>query len=551
MGIKKPDGNIVWISINTRPVYNNGNTKPDAVVISFIDITERKRAEQVVKTTKDFLESVYNTTPDVIMVSDEKGYVTSVNKSVNKMLGFRPEQLIGKHTSELFPNDEKHNQIASEIITTLRSKGAIRRFDANWLRKDGRLCPIELNITMLQNKDGKRVGAVAAIRDMSERKRQEQGVREREERFRTLAESSNDAIITADSSGKILYWNKAAEAIYGYTAEEIVGKSIERLRPEGRRLTDRKNREKFLKTGQSNYVGKTIEGLACKKDGTLFLTETSASYWTIGGQIIFCGIVRDITERKHMEAQLKKSHKELEKKVKLRTAELKKANDQLQISQEYLKKFAGMLLSAREEERKNISTALHDEIGSMAIAVDSQISIAREECNENNKQATFTALTNAQTALRKAVADLRRLAVDLRPPNLDIMGLQAALTDLIDKAKENTKFKIIFRNETGDKKIPGETAIVMYRVIQEGLTNAIKHAKAQRVRVRLYSDRKNIHVDIADDGIGCDLNKVLYRKGKPSIGIAGMRERVDSLGGEFTITSVPKKGTQIRVTLPN
>ena len=89
-----------------------------------------------------------------------------------------------------------------------------------------------------------------------------------------------------------------------------------------------------------------------------------------------------------------------------------------------------MLLSVREEERKNISTTLHDELGSMAISVDSQISIAKEEVKENNKNAAFKALEQGQAALRKAVEDLRRLAVDLRPPNLEIVGLTAALTDL-------------------------------------------------------------------------------------------------------------------------
>ena len=325
-----------------------------------------------------------------------------------------------------------------------------------------------------------------------------------------------------------------------------MGKSIELLRPEEKRLIDRKNRARFISTGHSRYIGKTVEGLAVKKDGTEFLTETSTSCWNEKGQIFFSGIVRDITERKQtekalqqekyfsdtvinslpgifylldeqgnfirwnknleavtgyaakelqyinnlstihkddraliaskmkdvftngqaeveakllgrhgkvshylftgrrmafagqtylagvgvdlierkrLERKLQKSHNELEKKVKQRTAELREANEKLQISQEYLKKFAGMLLSAREEERKNISTTLHDELGSMAISVDSQISIAREECKENNKQATFKALEQAQAALRKAVEDLRRLAVDLRPPNLEIVGL--------------------------------------------------------------------------------------------------------------------------------
>ena len=91
------------------------------------------------------------------------------------------------------------------------------------------------------------------------------------------------------------------------------------------------------------------------------------------------------------------------------------------------------------------------------------------------------------------------------------------------------------------KKIPGDTAIVIYRVIQEALTNITKHAKAQKVSVRLYSDKNKVHLDITDDGVGFDVDKVSKRKGKLKIGIQGMRERVESLGGEFMITSAPKR----------
>jgi PAS domain S-box-containing protein len=540
------------------------------------------------------------------------------------------------------------------------------------VRKDGTEFPVEICISDWKVNDRRYFTAI--LRDITERKQHEEALRESEERFRTIAESSPDAIITADSGGKIIYWNKAAETLYGYKAKEIVRKSIELLRPEVKRLVDRENREKFVKTGHSPYIGKTVEGLARRKDGTQFLTETSTSHWKVGDQIFFSGIVRDITERKllensleqekhfsnsvinslpgifylldaqghrirwnknletvtgysakelqnldalaliheddkaliagtikevfangqsevearlsgrhgkaipyfftgrrleiegksylagvgiditerkRMEKALEKAHAELEKKVLQRTAALKEANEKLQLSEKYLKKFAGLLLSAREEERKTIATNIHDELGSMAIAVDSQISIAKEECNENNKQATFKALTNAQAALRKAVEDLRRLAVDLRPPNLEIMGLNAAVTDFIDRAKEQAKFNIIFRNELGNKKISEDTAIVIYRVIQEALTNITKHAKAQKMSIRLHSDNNRVHLDITDDGVGFEVDNVSKRKGMLKIGIEGMKERVESLGGEFTITSTPKRGTQLKATLPN
>ena len=122
--------------------------------------------------------------------------------------------------------------------------------------------------------NGKYLGLRSSIRDISKRKQVEQALRESETRFRAIAESSPDAIITTDSTGKILYWNKAAETIYGYKAKEIVGKSIELLRPEGKRLIDRKNRENFIKTGRSSPIlGKRWRDWLTKKTELNFLPK--------------------------------------------------------------------------------------------------------------------------------------------------------------------------------------------------------------------------------------------------------------------------------------
>jgi PAS domain S-box-containing protein len=627
---------------------------------SLRDISDQKRIEEE-------SERILNMSQDLICIAGTDGYFKYVNPVWEQILGYPREHLLSRPFVD-FIHPEDHHENAEEVAKLASGKMSMD-FENRYIHKDGSIRIIQWTAAPLPEK-----GLMYCVgRDVTERKQHEAALREKEARFRTITESSPDAIIAADNRGKIIYWNTAAETIYGYKANEIVGKSIELLRPVEKRLVDRENRENFLKTGHSGHIGKTVEGPARRKDGTTFLTETSTSYWKAGDQIFFSGIVRDITERKlmekllqqekhfsdtlinslpgvyylldfrgnhvrwnknleditgysadrlqktralsliheddralvenkikdvfknghaevearlfdksgtaryyfftgsrvaveehsyltglgiditerkRMEQELKMAHEELEKKVKQRTVELANVNKELQTSKNYLKKFAGMLLSVREEERKNISTTLHDELGCMALSIDSQISIAKEECKENNKHAAFKALEKAQAALRKAVGELRGLAVNLRPPNLEIVGLNTALTDLIDKAKQQAKLKIIFRNELSNKKISEDKAIVIYRVIQEAVTNIIKHAKAKNARVRLYADNRNINLDITDDGMGSDLNKVFAKKGKLKIGIEGMRERIESLRGEFIITSAPKQGTQLKATLP-
>ena len=172
---------------------------------------------------REFLENIYDTTPDGIMVSDTKGYITRVNRALEKMLGFTQEELIGKHTGEMSPKDEKHMEIGMKMLTELRAEGCIKNFEAYWSRKDGSLCPIELNIALLRDRDGNKAGSVAIIRDISERKKSEEALRESDERFHALIQQANDAIFFVDGSGTIRFWNQRAEELYGYREEEVLG----------------------------------------------------------------------------------------------------------------------------------------------------------------------------------------------------------------------------------------------------------------------------------------------------------------------------------------
>ena len=671
--IRRKDGALKWVSVSCQPMYTETG-ECLGLRSSIRDISKRKLTEKALQESEEhFRRAIAEASVDAIYTVDQNGTIVFWNKAATKLFGYEENEALGRSNTMLLPKrlKEADSKARKQLLGTGVYSFKDKLNESVAVRKDGTEFPVEITISDWKAND--RQYFTAILRDITERKQHEEAIKEREERFRTITESSTDAIITTDSSGKILYWNKAAEKIYGYTGNEIMGKSIELLRPEGKRLIDRKNRARFISTGHSRYIGKTVDGFAVRKDGTEFLTETSTSCWKEKGQIFFSGIVRDITERKQaekalqqekyfsdtvinslpgvfyildeqgnfirwnknleavtgyaakelqcinnlstihtddraliaskmkdvftngqaeveakllgrhgkvshylftgirmaiagqtylvgvgidlierkrLERKLQKSHDELEKKVKQRTAELREANEKLRISQEYLKKFAGMLLSAREEERKNISTTLHDELGSLAISVASPISVAREECKENNKQATFKALEQAQAALRKAVEDLRRLAVDLRPPNLEIVGLTAALTDYFNVIKKHSTLKITFRNDLAKKKIPEDRAIVIYRVIQETLTNITKHAKAQKVSVSLYADKSKVHLDITDDGVGFDIDKIYVKKGRLKIGITGMRERVESMGGEFSITSAPKRGTQLKVVFP-
>jgi PAS domain S-box-containing protein len=136
-------------------------------------ITELKKEEKTNRETKTFLETVFNTSTDGIMVTDRIGCIIAINKTIEQMLGFREDELIGKYTLELGPENEVHQIARERMIGDLLEKGHVKNWKTSWYRKDGSLCPVEINITFLKDTEENATGAVAVIRNLSKNKEDE------------------------------------------------------------------------------------------------------------------------------------------------------------------------------------------------------------------------------------------------------------------------------------------------------------------------------------------------------------------------------------------
>jgi PAS domain S-box-containing protein len=185
----------------------------------------------------------------------------------------------------------------------------------------------------------------------------EEALKESEERFRVVAQSATDAIILVDSEERIVFWNKSAQQLYGYEEKEILGQPATNLLAKSRREVESNKFDNFLSRGKSPLIGKTIESIGLKKDGTEFPTETSFSVGLTGKQTFYCGITRDITERKEYEERLKDLNKALEQRVKERTVELEKVNEELKSEvSEHVK--TEEELKAKKNTLEELNTAL-------------------------------------------------------------------------------------------------------------------------------------------------------------------------------------------------
>ncbi len=280
------------------------------------EITECKKAEHELKESEMRFKDISYSMADWIWEVDEHGVYTFCSEKVKNILGYSQDEVIGKNPFDFMPADEVE-KIQVFFSETVKNKSAIINLE-NWnIRKDGKKICLLTNGVPIIDEQGKLKGYRGVDKDITgikeaeaEHIKFEVALQESEEKFRTISTSARDAIIMIDDKGKVSFWNKAAETIFGYSALEIAGEKIHSfLVPLRYRETSEKGLHEFGLTGQGPVIGKTLEYTALRKDGTELPVSLSVSAVKVKDNWNAIGIVRDITERKKVEAALRESEK--------------------------------------------------------------------------------------------------------------------------------------------------------------------------------------------------------------------------------------------------
>lgn len=249
---------------------------------------------------------------------------------------------------------------------------------------------------------------------------------------------------------------------------------------------------------------------------------------------------REIVRRKTTEAELKES--------RLHYGQLL---EQSLLLQGQLRRLSHQILRAQEEERKHISHELHDEISQILTGINVRLATLKLEVTANNGSLKRK-IINTQRLVEKSVEAVHRFARELRPAMLDDLGLVPALITFMKDFGKRTGIRINFTSMTADKieQLDSLKRTVLYRVAQEALTNVAKHAQASRIKLSIQIQDNAIAMEVNDNGISFDVNKALDLRRRKRLGIIGMRERVEMVGGTFAIESAPDQGTTIHVRIP-
>ncbi len=288
------------------------------------------------------LHAISHSSNDAIISINSRGQILTWNPAAERIFQFSEEEAVGRPLDFIIPKKYREGHDAG--VKRAAGGGAFhvigKTVELSGLRRGGEEFPIELSLSTWEI-DGERFFA-GIIRDISERKKAEAAMLESETRFRSITETANDAIISADERGNVISWNRAAAEMFGHTAEEVKGHSLSIIVPERFRAHHEAGMRRVATGGDKHVIGNTVELFGLHKDGHEFPIELSLSTWQVDGKSYFCGIIRDISERKKAEVALQKSKDTLKAKaLKLKKAhkELNEKNEQLEALSNKLAKY--------------------------------------------------------------------------------------------------------------------------------------------------------------------------------------------------------------------
>jgi PAS domain S-box-containing protein len=358
-------------------------------------------------------------------------------------------------------------------------------------------------------------------------------------RLGAIVEGSSDAILSVTPDGIVSSWNIGAERMFGYTAAEMLGRSILTLIPAD--LHDEEARLQTLVQRGQNI--RTDDAVRLTKDGrSIDVSITLSPLRDAAGQFVGVSkIIRDISERKRAQTLLQQAREALESKVQERTAELSSANYSLQ-------KLSSRLMQVQEEERSQLARDLHDEVGQLLTALKIDL---QEVQHGELAQVRSDSLTDSLRLVDRLLTQVRTLALDLRPSILDDLGLVSALRWYANRQAERNGWILAFSTDGMSGRVPAPIEVACFRVVQEALTNVAKYAKAKTIDLALRRYDHEVTLVIQDDGVGFDVLRARQRaRGGQTIGLLGMEERVRLAGGTLEISSALNQGTRLELCFP-
>ncbi len=474
-------------------------------------VADRRKAEEALEGERNKLKGILDSMTDGVYNVNEQYEILYTNPVVEKEFG----PVKGRRCHEYFyelPNVcswcKAKEVFAGNTVRwewyALKTGKTYDLFDAPMTGPDGTRCKLQFR------------------RDISDRKRAEKELRQSEKRYRLLVDTMNEGLGVQNEHGGWIYVNDRFAEILGYSRDEMIGRQVTDFLSENDRVIYKEQVARRKKGERESY------GLSwSKKDGQMIFTRVSpkAIFDERGQYRGSFAVVTDITERKQAEEALKESEKQLR----------------------YL---SSQLLTAQETERKRISRELHDELGQSMTVM--KLRLAFIEKNLSEHQAILK--QECDYGIRyidQVIENIRRLSRDLSPTILEDFGPSAALRWLINNFARSYNIRVVLDMIDIDSLLPRDSHVVVYRTVQEALTNIGKHSRAKNVQIAVNLVDGLVRFSIQDDGIGFDETRASGKNPEEKgLGLTTMRGRAQMAGGVLNIRTQEGKGTLVTLDIP-
>ncbi|MBN1796358.1 MAG: PAS domain S-box protein [Sedimentisphaerales bacterium] len=513
----KKDGTPIDYHIFTAPVHDrNGNVKNIMAIL--LDITEKKQAEQILKQSEARYRTIIQTAMDGFWLSDIHGHILEVNDAYCRMSGYSREELTQMSIQQL-----EAVETSSEVIHHIREivTDGMDSFESVHRCKDGSLFNVEVSTHYLPIEGGR---LFCFFRDITERKKAQKELQRLAGFWESIVENANVYMNVVDENRNVLMWNKAAERISGYSADEVVGhdKIWQWQYP------DQQYRKKIIEAATQVLGGKELkefESIIATKSGEKRVISwysrnlTDENGRPIGS--VATGI--DITERKKAEAKILDTQKQL-------------------------KSMVSQLTLAEERERRRLAERLHDGISQELVISKLKLDTLSESSGDKDLRKKLKTIS---TSVGKTIRNTRSLTFDLSFPVLYELGFEAAVPEwLSEQIAKQYGIETQFEDDGRNKPLDEDIRILLFRSVRELLWNVIKHSKASKVKVSTKKVSNNIEVIVEDNGVGFDTATTKRITEDSGFGLLSIRERLEELGGNFEIKSEIGKGCKVILTAP-
>jgi PAS domain S-box-containing protein len=465
------------------------------------DITERRAQEER-------LQALIDSSPLALVEFGLDTRIRLWNPAAERIFGWTREEMLGRGGLPMAPPDRRAE--SEDLFERVLAGESVNDLETVRLRKDATLVAVSIAAAPVRDASGRVVSNMVAYTDITERKAQE-------ERLQALIDSSPLALVEFGLDTRIRLWNPAAERIFGWTREEMLGRGDLPMAPADRRAEGQDLFDRVLARESVN----DYETLRQRNDGTLVAVSIAAAPVRDASGRVVSNMVAytDISERKAQDAEVHRLNAELHARL------------------EDLAASRARIVAAGDVERRRLERNLHDGAQQRLVTLSLSLRLAMAKL-DSDPAAVREALADAGDELVLALAELREIARGLHPAVLTDRGLRAAIETLAGRAPIPVEVAAI-----PEERLPEAVEAAVYYLIAEALTNVAKYARASTVRVGVVANQGVVVVEVSDDGVG-------GADASTGSGLRGLTDRVEALGGSLAIVSPVGAGTSLRAEIP-